>query len=162
MSPLLPRTFVDSIIDPALRALPLLLPDTPNARRILLAIAIQETNLASRYQVLDGGSAGPARGWWQFERIGVEGVMQARPSTTRALCDACFVLYTPAAVWRALEGHDKLAVGFARMLLLTHAAALPTKEQDGWNQYIELWRPGKPSRTRWNRSWAAAVVEFPL
>ncbi len=130
----------------------------------LLAVAGQESGWRHRAQVSTGMEAGPARGFWQFERGGgVAGVLNHRSSRDKAqaLCDAAMVQPTPAAVWRALEGHDGLAYGFARLLAWTDAAAIPGIETGAWDFYLRNWRPGKPHPTTWPSRWAAAQAAVP-
>jgi hypothetical protein len=138
---------------------------TVDAKRLLLAIAIQESALTHRAQVLAGGAAGPARGFWQFEQGGgVSGVLRHPASRPRALacCEATFVVAEAAAVWRALEGHDLLAYAFARLLMLTDPYAVPVTQEAAWTCYnTRLWRPGKPHPSKWSGSWAQAVAEYP-
>lgn len=126
----------------------------------LLTIGQQESGLKHRYQISsDVHAAGPARGWFQFERAGgVQGVMKHPSSSERAkaLCAACAVDWNASAIWRALEGHDLLAVGFARLLLWTDPKPLPKTEQDGWDYYVRNWRPGKPHPLAWPAYWAAS------
>ena len=49
-----------------------------------------------------------------------------------------------ASVWRAIEGHDRLATAFARLLLWTDPHPIPTEERAAWDCYLRLWQPGKP------------------
>ncbi|EFH09428.1 hypothetical protein ACFFMP_08360 [Pseudoroseomonas cervicalis] len=140
------------------------------ARRMLLAIAIQESDLVHRYQMLPGGAPGPARSWWQGEQTGgmirvvtASAVSQSIRSRGVALCQAACVRPEAAAIWRAIEGHDLLAYGLARLLLLSDPQAIPETEPGAWACYADrLWRPGKPHRERWITSWAAALREYPL
>ena len=158
-----PDLFLTSILDPGLVALfqnggP---PITDAARRFLLAIAFQESGpkLDARYQNSPSADAGPAHGWWQFEQGGgVAGVLTHPASKNLALtgCEVCTVVPNEAAVWRALEGHDLLSPWFARLLVWTDPAALPTTQQDGYTQYTRLWRPGKPHPAVWPVNWTAA------
>lgn len=154
-----PSTFRAYILRPGLEQLHQLGGPRPSdaATRLLLAIALQESGLTHRYQMLDSGRPGPARGWWQFELGGVAGVMTHPRSRdlARALCDHCCVRWERDAVWRALEGHDVLAVGVARLLLWTDLAALPETEPDAWACYLRLWRPGRPHPDTWPRHWAS-------
>jgi len=135
---------------------------SPDALRFLLAVALQESACAHRFQVLNGGGAGAARGWWQFEQGGgVKGVLTHRTSKAKAiaLCEAAAVRPGPAAVWRALEGHDALAYGFARLLLLTDPRPIPTDEDGAWACYaVRLWRPGKPHPEIWPANWQTASI----
>ncbi len=158
-----PLTFSRTLIEPALVELQLATGVRSNApaHRLLLAIAIQESNLVHRYQVLANGAAGPARGWWQFEQEGVRSVLghtrTRKPAHT--ICDYCHVRPSTLPAWRAIEGHDFLAVAFARLLLYSDPAPLPLNKEDvAWDYYLRCWRPGKPSRDRWTTSWAASNV----
>lgn len=89
---------------------------------------------------------------------GVTGVMTHLRSRdlARRLCDHCLIDWQRNAIWRALEAHDDLAVGFARLLLWTDPAPLPETERDAWACYMRLWRPGKPHPDAWGKHWAAA------
>jgi len=136
------------------------IPNTISVRRFLLAVAIQESGLKHRYQVVGKGKAGPARGWWQFEEGGgVAGVLDHKATRGLALrwCAYCQVEPSPASVWRALEGHDALATGFARLLLYSDPTAIPTEERTAWVLYAhKLWKPGKPHPATWPNSWKTA------
>jgi hypothetical protein len=135
------------------------------AKRLLTAIAYQESAIQHRAQIVAGGAAGPARGFWQFEQGGgVKGVLMHGTSRKHALacCEAASVVPEPAPVWRALEGHDLLAYAFARLLLLTDPYAVPETASAGWDCYAKrLWRPGKPHRDKWDAAWAYAVGQYP-
>lgn len=127
------------------------------ARVMLLAIAGQESGLRYRAQV-----GGPARGLWQFERGGgVRGVLN-HPATAKVAARACAELLVPAtemSVHPALEHNDDLACVFARLLLLSDAAALPGVDQPdaGWAYYLRNWRPGKPHPQTWAEKWRDAL-----
>jgi hypothetical protein len=160
-----PERFIEKVLDPGLmRLMELGGPSVArNARRMLLAIALQESGpgLSNRFQIVSGspGAGGPARGFYQFEEGGgVVGVLTHRASAelARRLCEDCTVLPHRAAVWRALEGHDVLATGFARLLLWTHPPALP-ETAAGWQQYMAVWRPGRPHEARWAGHWETAT-----
>jgi hypothetical protein len=124
---------------------------------MLLTIAQQESGLKHRAQVIStGAKAGPARGWWQFERGGgVAGVLthQQTKDLASRICEACYVPRDSYAAWRCLEGHDRLAVAFARLLLWTDPAPLPGTSQEGWRCYLVNWRPGKPHPEKWHGYW---------
>lgn len=130
------------------------------AVRMLLAIALQESGAQHRYQsTRTTSTAGPARGFWQFERGGsVAGVMTHPRTKTlaQAVCDDALVDWDAAAIWRALEGHDGLAVAFARLLLWSDPQPLPKTSGDGWACYMRNWRPGKPHPSTWLGYWTAA------
>lgn len=135
-------------------------PVSRDAAMFLLAVAITETDLACRCQVLAGGTPGPAHSWFQFEQGGVRGVLQHDKSGPLAvrLCGLVHVVPSAAAVWRAIEGHDLLATAFARLLLWTDPKRVPVNVLEGWDCYAyRLWRPGKPDRERFGRAWATAA-----
>lgn len=125
---------------------------------ILLAIALQESGLRARHQY--GG--GPAHGFWQFELIGVRGVLE-HPATrdpAARLCQALLFRPDPLEVYGALEFADVLAAGLARLALWRLPYALPELEADpeeSWAQYVEAWAPGRPHPERWNANWQTAV-----
>ena len=159
-----PIEFVQRILDPGLAFLAGLGGPAPSeaARRFLLTVALQESGptLAARYQASPSSSPGPARSWWQMEQGGgVRGVLahQASAALAKLLCEGCYVVPQDAAVWRALEGHDLLAVGFARLLVLTDPHPIPTEQQPAWTCYCDrLWRPGKPHPETWGGNWTTA------
>ena len=164
-SPMSPEQFLVRIQDPGLLRLLELggPPLTRDARRMMLCIALQESGpqLEARYQNSPSSSPGPARSFWQFESGGgCAGVLTHRASKdlAHALCRECTVQPHAAAVWRAMEGHDILAAGFARLLLWTLPEPLPAMESDGWTQYMSAWRPGKPHRDAWSRNWPVATA----
>jgi hypothetical protein len=158
-----PQTFLREVIDPGTDRLFALggPPSPPEAKRLLLAIALQESGraLAARYQNSPSPTPGPAKGYFQFESNGgVHGVLNhpASAEHARNLCAACNVVAHPAAVWRALEGHDILAAAFARLLLWTDRQPLPTTQQGGWEYYLRNWRPGRPHPQNWAGNWTLA------
>jgi hypothetical protein len=131
------------------------------ARVFLTAVALQESGLDFRAQVVAGDTtaAGPARGWWQFERPTIGLMMRHAVSASRLLllCRAAWVRYEADDIWRAIEGHDYLALGVARLLLLTDPKAVPVMMEDAWACYANrLWRPGKPHPGTWPSHWHAA------
>lgn len=127
---------------------------------MLLSIAGQESAFKHRYQITAvKDRKGPARGYWQFERMGgVAGVMQHRSSSAKAkaLAAFCDVPWDTKTIWERLEVNDNLAVGFARLLLWTDPRPLPLKFQEGWNYYIRNWRPGKPHPDKWRGYWQSS------
>jgi hypothetical protein len=124
--------------------------ESPAATAMLLSIALQESKCVSRRQV--GG--GPARGFWQFEKGGgVAGVIThhtSRPIIGPILGALSYGVSVDAA-YAALEHNDVLAACFARCLLWTLPHELPFADDpaDGWGQYVEAWRPGKPHPETW-------------
>lgn len=131
---------------------------TPEALQLQLAIGLQESKLKDRWQVLNGGRKGPARGLWQFEQGGgVAGVLK-HTATAKLAAEACArhgVKATAASAWAALETNDVLAATFARLLLWTDAKPLPAPNdtQGGWAYYERNWRPGKPHPATWPMHW---------
>jgi hypothetical protein len=130
------------------------------ARVLLLAIAIQETDLATRDQ---GNPAvpGPARGFWQFERIAVEDFLRHGHKTTKQAAAAVWQPQTVESIWYALgTGADHLACVLARdRLWRMIPAPLPElgDANGAWDQYADAWRPGKPNPQRWLESYQRAL-----
>lgn len=142
------------VLPAALSLLPARMDSSP-ARVLLLAIAGQESGYEHRRQV-----HGPARGLWQFERIGLTGVQMHRASgaLSDAVCKA--LLYDrdqPDDLHRSLTDNDVLACAMARLLVYTDPRPLPTDEDAAWAYYLRTWRPGKPHRERWTGNYARAV-----
>ena len=136
------------------------IPDTLDARRFLLAIALQESGLAHRRQVVAGGAEnGPAASLWQFEQGGAcKGVlMHYRVAPTmRTLCTDFNVQSTPAGLWEAMRYQDIVAAIAARLLIYTLPGKLPTTADAGWAQYLAAWRTGKPHPKTWVSNWELA------
>ena len=123
--------------------------DTPEARVMLIAIALQESRLSYRAQI-----RGPARGYWQFEQGGgVRGVLTHPASQRYAETIAERLDYEPGVsiVYEALADNDVLAASCARLLLWTDPRALPGIDDvdTAWDTYIRNWRPGKPHPDTW-------------
>lgn len=158
-----PLAELEDAIDQAMALLPSAM-DTHKARVQMRAISLQESRAKHRYQIIDGGGKGPARGLWQFERGGgVKGVL-THPSTKRhaqSICLARGVPADPRSVWLALETDDVLAAAFARLLLWSDPAPLPSigDVDSAWECYIRNWRPGKPHYSTW-RSLYKDAMEF--
>ena len=138
------------------------IPDTLDARRFVLAIALQESGLAHRRQVLAGGvENGPAASFWQFEPGGgCKGVLThyLTASTMRGICVDFNVDPTQQALWEAMRYHDIIAAVAARLLVYTLPSKLPATAADGWAQYIAAWRPGKPHPEAWASAWELASL----
>lgn len=153
--------FNTTILSPALdrfRQHVHVIPVPRSAHIMLLAIAGQESAWVHRIQ----GGNGPAHGFWQFERMGaVHGVL-ANPKVgpiAASLCKDAYVEPNATAVWGffATATGDYLAAAFARLLLWTDPAPLPTTQGDAWSCYVGLWRPGKPRPHDWPANYQAAV-----
>lgn len=140
------RDVVEKAIKPAFALLPARMRSRESVA-MLLAIGLQESLFKYRRQMGNG----PARGFWQFEKMGgVAGVLQHR--TTAALvaeiCRARGVAATAGDAHAALEHDDVLAAVFARLLLWTDPKLLPAlNDADGaWKLYLRTWRPGAHTR----------------
>lgn len=145
---------------PIYKATAALLPaklDSPAAWAMLYAIARQESRLDERRQI-----GGPARGFWQFEMGGgIAGVLRhtASQPLIRSVLDRLDYDHTPQTSYIAIEHNDVLAFAYARCLLYTEPKPLPTRRdqaEEGWRQYYENWRPGKPHRATWDAFYTAA------
>ena len=160
---------VEKAIRPALAALPARM-RSREAVVMLLAIGLQESEFKHRRQMADG----PARGLWQFEKMGgVAGVLQHRTTSALAveICRARGVAAAAGAVHTALEHDDVLAAAFARLLLWTDPKPLPAlNDVDGaWQLYLRTWRPGAYTRgtaeqkaalrKKWSTYYAQAMQE---
>lgn len=153
-------------IEPALALLPKRM-DSQSARAMLLAIAFQESgDLDHRKQV-----QGPARGFFQFEAIGVRGVLDHPASRSLARDIASDMGYpvsmghdgnvignTVQAVYTAIEHNDSLAAALARLTLWRLPLPLPPRDGPAaaWEQYLSAWRPGKPHLDRWDARYRRA------
>jgi len=141
----------------------------PLAEVNLLAIGWQESRLTHRWQlgrnVLSRAMhlRGPARGLWQFEKVGVGGVLTHRASAAAAaaVCAALNYQADVATVHGAVAHNDVLACAFARLLLWTHPDPLPRASEDAaaaaWDYYLALWRPGRPHPETWPEAHATAL-----
>ena len=145
--------------------------NSPEARAMILAICLQESDFEHRIQLIGNhrkwweSIKGPARGWPQFERIGIQGVLE-HPATRDMARGACDVLgYPPdvATLHEAVAHNDILAVALARLALWRLPRPLPGKDypDEAWSQYVEAWAPGKPKPDRWRPRYALAwrIVE---
>lgn len=168
--PISPRQLLVDVVLPALKLLPAAM-NSVEALVMLVAIALQESGLEHRWQVIDAkrpDKKGPARGLWQFElgtkesRGGVWGVYlhEASRYWLAQVCAARGVPFQPRAIWLALETDDVLACLVARLLLFTDPKRLPsvTDSAGAWTLYrVRTWRPGKPHPQKWAGNHAAAV-----
>lgn len=158
-----PERLLTLAIIPALQELQLCgISDTPEARRFVLAIALQESRLAHRRQVIAGaGETGPAASFWQFEQGGgCRGVLThfLVAPCMRRMCIEFNVTPTPQGLWEAMRYQDVIAAIAARLLIYTLPDKLPTTPEQGWEQYIDVWRPGKPHPETWAQAWATATT----
>ena len=149
----LPITAADAlgqIIVPALATLPAQM-DSPEARLMLLAIALQESGLRVREQ-----NGGPARGFWQFEINGVLAVMHntRTADTVFHWCADNGITYGGSGIYNRLATDDELTCVFARLLLWADSRPLPEIGDcmGAYELYERTWRPGKPSYIRWKQT----------
>jgi hypothetical protein len=138
------------------------IPSSVDAARLLLAIALQESGLAHRRQVVTGGAEdGPASSLWQFEKGGgCKGVLTHRSTAERMarICADYNVKADPASLWEAMRYNDIVAAAAARLLIYTLPKGLPLTAPDGWAQYVSAWRPGKPHPETWESNWNIATA----
>lgn len=141
----------ERVIPAALALLPPRL-DSAKARVQMVATGLQESRFEHRRQM--GG--GPARSFFQFEPIGVRGVLEHHAS--RPLIEPVLELlhYRPEDCYEAIEHNDVLACVFARLLLWTHPGPLPAGAAAAWGYYLATWRPGKPHPATWEAFYSLA------
>lgn len=142
------------VVNPALSLLPAAM-TSDEARAMLIATAWQESKLTARRQQ----PAGPARGYWMFEKTGGVLDVLTRRGTRVPMMRVCKLLDldpTVEAVYEAIQFHDILAAVAARLLLWILPERLPGHlEVDlAWHQYRKAWRPGKPRPVEWPESFA--------
>jgi hypothetical protein len=153
-----PRDFLTVAVTPALSLLPERM-ESVAARAMMVAIALQESDLRHRRQI-----NGPAVSYFQFERAGIYGVL-THPASASFAREVCYRLDYPTSVeelYRVMDHADVLAAAFARLLLWTIPERLPLAVETpmAWKQYTtQSWNPGKPHPARWNERWARAWLE---
>ena len=149
-----------SLLDPKL--------DAPAARAMLIAIALQESGLKARRQMLEArdhwweSKPGKGHGFWQFERDGATRGVMVRHAAASAIVLPVLaeLLYPPDpyAVHEAIIHNDVLACVLARALLYSVPASLPGQDEpgNGWEQYLSVWRPGRPKPDTWEAHYRTA------
>jgi len=157
-----PLRLLHTAIIPALQELQSCgIPDTTEARRFVLAIALQESGVLRRRQYISGaGETGPAVSFWQFEQGGgCNGVLThfLVAQCMRRMCIEFNVTPTAQGLWEAMRYQDVIAAIAARLLVYTLPSKLPTTPEEGWGQYLDAWRPGKPHPQAWAQAWATAT-----
>ncbi len=138
--------------------------DSQQAHVMLYAIGLQESRFEHRRQLVGNPPrpTGPAKGYWQFERLGgCKGVV-THPASRYWMAQVCAARSTPfnaTAIWHDIEKDDVLAAAAARLLLFTDPRRLPEvgDERGAWNLYLRTWRPGKPHPSTWPDLYAQAV-----
>lgn len=157
-----PITLLNTAIFPALKELQDQhgIQYSAHAARFMLAIALQESNLSARRQVVaSGAEAGPAASFWQGEITGGMCLTLQHSKTgsiMRAICEAYNVKPTAAGLWEAMRYQDIVAACAARLLIYTLPGALPQTQDEAWAQYLSAWRPGKPKPDKWSTYWRMA------
>jgi hypothetical protein len=136
--------------------------ESPAATALLLSIALQESELEHRHQV-----GGPALSFFQFERVGVGGVLDHRATRDpirTALRRLRYDGASTADVHRAMEHNDVLAACLARCLLWTDPRRLPRPDEPqlGWQVYLDRWEPGKPHPDTWGVNYATGWARVNL
>lgn len=165
--PITPEDFDRLVLTPALALLPGAM-DTPEARVLLTAIALQESALKHRWQVVDAANPqrkGPARGLLQFERAGGCAGVLTHPSSRywmHRVCAVREIAPNARSLWFALERDDVLAAAAGRLLLFTDPRRLPEigDEAGAWRYYTRNWRPGKPHPKAWPANYRRATEVF--
>lgn len=152
---------LDNIINPTLRLMEQRagIRYNPHAANLLLAIALQESNLSARIQ--GPNDAGPARGFWQFEKIGVADMLARQRHPLQIMCSALVLPFEAGKLHLMLAYNDAMACVLARLTLRVDPRPIPTTSapHEPWEYYIRNWRPGKPHRDRWDgRSWPVACA----
>ena len=143
-----PKDLQKLALEPAMTLLPTKM---TGGFKLLTAIALQESGLAHRKQI-----SGPARSFWQFEPVGIEGV-ETHPATAQHATEVRLALSIERdEVYEAIQYNDVLAAAYARLLLWRHPKPLPLDQGKAWDYYVSLWRPGHERPERWVKAWAAA------
>lgn len=143
----------------------------PRAHALIISIALQESEFKARRQRLNYSREwwefvkSPAVSYWQFEDIGIKEVLRNPVSRDEALA-VLEIFGLPEdipTIREALVYNDVLAAAWARLALWRHPERLPHKGEvhAAWNQYLSVWKPGRPHRHKWATNWAIAwqVVE---
>jgi hypothetical protein len=152
-----PTNALQQIIQPPLNTMLGVPFPSLEAETMLLAIGLQESGFATRVQ-----HHGPAHGFWQFEKGGGvhDFVIHGDHRIQEAVRELGWELNTQVLYdgLATIEG-DHMAVMLARDLLYQYPHPLPALSDidEGWKQYLALWRPGKPSRARWDSVYAQAL-----
>lgn len=152
---------MSSVLEQMFQLLPHMM-NTVEAKVMLVAIGLQESALQYRRQIVDGQPIGPAKGLWQFEfGGGVRGVVTHPESKDlmKWVCRKRKVEWDPYKIWDALEQDDVFAAAAARLLLYTDIKPLPKigNQEEAWQYYLRVWRPGKPHPDRWGSNYLLAL-----
>lgn len=151
-----PLQFYQTIVVPAMAALPKI--DSAKARLALMATAGTESAWTYRIQK----PVGYAHGFWQFEKRGACLDVLTNDKVrmiTVALAQAAGVALDLDSIFDAIIDHDFLACQLARLnYLLDQHPLAEVGDVDGcYARYIDVWRPGKPSRARFDDCYAQSL-----
>jgi hypothetical protein len=141
--------------------------NTREATAMMLATGLHESAFKARVQgrmralkTLDdfNPQAGPARGFWQFERGGGVAEILESPDTKDIAIPICkMFLFDPnrQAIHTALGFHDVLQAVFARLLLWRDSRPMPTPLQfsEGYSIYLRNWRPNVDAAAAHKKDW---------
>ena len=147
-----------------------LLPGQMNSREataMLLATGLHESAFKARVQgrmrVLKSledldPTAGPARGFWQFERMGGVAEILTSPDTKDfaiPICKMFLIDPNPRAVHASIGFHDVLAAVFARLLLWRDPCPMPSPVDfdKGYSIYLRNWRPNAAAAAAHKKDW---------
>lgn len=158
---------------------------TPPALRLLAATCWQESGAQNVPQRLSDGSEGLAAGYPQMQANGIADVLLNSQSAKLArLCVEASGLEVGASGAVGLNGgypstevpgvsavvrakflnYPILQLQLARLMLWDDPNPLPAIDSSdaNWAYYLTNWRPGKPSRERWDaQSWPQALATVP-
>lgn len=160
---MLAKQFLDTVLTPAVAAIAPVMAhmDSPTARCLLLAIAGQESAWTYRVQK----PVGYAHGFWQCEKRGAVIQVVTGGATRDTFADVCRLLSVMPGldqVFDAIISEDALAYALARLNLWPDPAPLPAigEEDDAWDYYTRVWKPGKPDRNRWANVYVESALLF--
>jgi len=137
--------------------------DTLDAHRFCLAIMIHESNFEHRRQY----PSGPARGYAQHESISIRQIC-THPATAIDMRLTANYLGFPAypdessEEWANrlhrdfLADNDFLQVLCCRLNIWWWPHPLPKFRSAAYEQYDEIWKPGKKRPAAWPRAWNEA------
>lgn len=159
------QTFHDFVVPAAARFFPASF-NSPQARALIIAICLQESEFKHRRQLVRGfrewwkSVTTPAAGFPQFERIGIREVLQHHSSRKMALAvlDTFGYPEDVDTIHEALVHNDLLAAVWARLALWRHPDALPGEHEMefAWHYYLRIWAPGIPHPEKWAACWREA------
>jgi len=150
-----PRTWL-AHVDLALSLLPPRL-TSDTARAMLVAVALQESDLRHRRQI--GGPAVSYLMWEPGSQSALPGLLRHRASSGMAAEFTAALDYadlTPEELRQACITDSVLCAGLGRLLIWTLPEPLPANVLEAYSQYIAAWRPGKPTKRRWPSRWRQA------